>query len=197
MRKKDQTIDKIMQASLTEFANKGYLQASTNAIAEKAQVSKGLIFKYFPKKKDLYLALVQKVLKEMVEGFSNLKYASSEPILKIIDIIYWKAEYSKAHPLETALLLTAFSDPPGIVVSEIMGLLEQLKTLSFHQFFDDIDYTRYEKRFSKIQVQKNIELAIEGLQSSILKKGLTLDKLTGTKEESLLFIKTVLKGMEE
>ncbi|MGD9605585.1 MAG: TetR/AcrR family transcriptional regulator, partial [Bacilli bacterium] len=176
---------------------KGYSQASTNLIAEKAQVSKGLIFKYFPKKSDLYLALFHKHLKEMVAELSLLSFNSQDPIDKIVDLIFWKVKYASEHEQATTLLLAALSDPPKVIAADIKASLTTLAGFSFHQFFDDIDYTRYERRFSKSQVQKNIELAIEGLQASVLKKGLTLEKLTAIKEESIQFLKIVLKGMED
>lgn len=197
MSKKEQTITKIMQASLQEFASKGYEQASTNQIAIHADVSKGLIFKYFTNKKILFMSLFSQVLTEMMDEFYKVDIKDKDPFSKIIEIIYWKAMYAKTHEQQAKLLLDAMSDPPKEIILDIYSYVEELKVLSVHHFFDDIDYSKYAKRYTKEQVVRFIELAIEGLQASVLKKGLTIDKLLAIKEESIEFIKIVLKGMED
>ena len=53
--KVDARRNRILEAALTEFANKGYKKASTNTIVREAKVSKGLLFHYFISKKDLYI----------------------------------------------------------------------------------------------------------------------------------------------
>ncbi len=55
----------ILDAALTEFSERGYHKANTNAICEKAGISKGLLFHYFGSKKSLYLYLLNDVMKEM------------------------------------------------------------------------------------------------------------------------------------
>ena len=50
----DQRKDRILEAALIEFADKGYKKASTNTIVREAGVSKGLLFHYYKSKKDLY-----------------------------------------------------------------------------------------------------------------------------------------------
>ncbi len=55
----------ILSAALSEFSERGYYKANTNAICEKAGISKGLLFHYFGSKKALYLYLLEDVMKEM------------------------------------------------------------------------------------------------------------------------------------
>lgn len=50
---------RIINAALSEFADKGYAAASTNEIARKAQVSKGSLFHYFGTKEKLYIWLIE------------------------------------------------------------------------------------------------------------------------------------------
>ena len=45
---------RILDAALREFAEKGYKRASTNAIAEAAQIGKGMLFYYFGSKEELF-----------------------------------------------------------------------------------------------------------------------------------------------
>lgn len=43
--------DRILNAALKEFAQKGYQNASTNEIVKEAGISKGLLFHYFNNKR--------------------------------------------------------------------------------------------------------------------------------------------------
>lgn len=46
--------DRIINAAMKEFAQKGYDKASTNEMVKEAGISKGLLFHYFQNKKQLY-----------------------------------------------------------------------------------------------------------------------------------------------
>ncbi|WP_054655335.1 TetR/AcrR family transcriptional regulator [Secundilactobacillus silagei] len=50
-------VDRIMKSATRIFAKNGYLQAKTADIAKDAEVSKGIVFRYFGDKGHLYLAL--------------------------------------------------------------------------------------------------------------------------------------------
>ncbi len=50
---------KILNSALSEFAEHGYEQASTNRIVKQAGIGKGMLFYYFKNKKDLYEYLIE------------------------------------------------------------------------------------------------------------------------------------------
>lgn len=51
----DEKREKIIDAGLKEFSNKGFREASTNMIVEYAGIPKGSFYQYFNDKKDLFL----------------------------------------------------------------------------------------------------------------------------------------------
>lgn len=53
------TQGRIQEAAVQLFASRGYRGATTLDVAKLAQVSEVTVFRYFPRKKDLYLAAVQ------------------------------------------------------------------------------------------------------------------------------------------
>ena len=57
-----------LATELEEFSEKGFDRASTNSIAERAGVSKGLVFHYFGSKQRLYRELVEQCVAD-VEAF--------------------------------------------------------------------------------------------------------------------------------
>ena len=78
MTKKDETIQRILNAAVNEIADKGYNRASTQTIANQAEVSEATIFKYFKTKKGLISGIVQHSRKL----FSNVMVV--HPIVKIL-----------------------------------------------------------------------------------------------------------------
>jgi AcrR family transcriptional regulator len=57
----------IMQTALELFANEGYYQTSISKIAQKAGISKGLMYNYFESKDELVLAIIGKGAEQLTE----------------------------------------------------------------------------------------------------------------------------------
>ena len=60
-----------MSASLELFAKRGYSATTTEEIANKARISKGLIFAHFPTKQDLLLAILDEEIERILPVFSK------------------------------------------------------------------------------------------------------------------------------
>lgn len=91
--KREQTEERILEAALTLFSEKGYAGTATSEIAREAQVAEGTIFRYFPQKKDLLLKVVMKfidtfgeqiVLSSLEKLYSEHPEATPEALLKLI-----------------------------------------------------------------------------------------------------------------
>src|SRR5574342_213283 len=61
--------DRIINAAIKEFAEKGYDRASTNEIVKEAGISKGLLFHYFQNKKQLFLFVFDYCYELVVDEF--------------------------------------------------------------------------------------------------------------------------------
>ncbi len=55
----------IFIAGVSEFAEYGYENSSTNRIVKKASISKGSLFKYFPTKEDFYFYVLDEITAEL------------------------------------------------------------------------------------------------------------------------------------
>jgi TetR/AcrR family transcriptional regulator len=60
----------ILDAVAAEFASSGYEAASTNRIVKQAQISKGVLFKYFSNKENLFLYVCRHISDERVQWLS-------------------------------------------------------------------------------------------------------------------------------
>jgi TetR/AcrR family fatty acid metabolism transcriptional regulator len=65
---KPATRDKILQAALEVFAEKGYHRALVDDIVRASRTSKGAVYHYFPNKEALFLALVDEFSARLAEA---------------------------------------------------------------------------------------------------------------------------------
>ena len=69
--------EKIMQASIQLFVQRGFHNTSTRMIAEQAGVSEGLIFRHFRSKDALLDSLLQQGADEMYQAVGPLNFSSN------------------------------------------------------------------------------------------------------------------------
>lgn len=50
---------------MEQFSEKGYLKSSMNEVAKRAEVSKGLLYNYFPSKEELLYSIFEMAMEEM------------------------------------------------------------------------------------------------------------------------------------
>ena len=84
---KAQSRSAILKASLELFAKKGYSATTTDEIARKARVSKGLIFSHFSSKEDLLITIMDDAIDRWFPKFDNIndKLSPEEKFISFID----------------------------------------------------------------------------------------------------------------
>lgn len=75
--------NKIIDAALDEFAAKDFEAASLNSIIAKAGISKGSMYHYFANKEDLYLYIIDQIMKTKEEFLTQALTASEKPLAKM------------------------------------------------------------------------------------------------------------------
>ncbi len=103
--------DRIINAALAEFSQRGYKNASTNEIVKQAGISKGLLFHYFSNKMSLFLFLYTYATEVFEEEFySKLDCNEPDIIRRLRQIAILKLELIQRHPDLYNFLLTAFGE---------------------------------------------------------------------------------------
>lgn len=142
----------ILQTACEEFAVMGYAAASTNTIIQKAGISKGLLFHYFTNKQQLYLAVLDLCMEQVVAGLKQeLGYLSRDVLDRIIEFNMLKIKLAAEYPLSQRLLTEAFVKPPQGLEEEMARRQQEI-------------YTKY------------MPLLLEGLDRSLFKEGINVDK---------------------
>ena len=111
MNKKEQKNDQIIVAATDEFLIKGFDAASMHNIAERAEVSKRTLYKYYPTKDNLYHGLIDELL-DQTDDMNNFEFSSDTSInAQIEQIICDKIELT---------LSDSFINISKIVLSELL-----------------------------------------------------------------------------
>jgi len=91
------TINKILETGIEEFANNGLDRANINVIAKKAGVSVGVIYKYYKDKDSFFLECVRHSLKLLDEVLYDAFSDDADVMTCIKRIVYALLEHSRKH----------------------------------------------------------------------------------------------------
>ncbi len=155
---------KIINACLEEFAENGYEKASTNAIVNRAGISKGLLFHYFGNKKNIYLYLLDITIKHFMNRFYELDTKPSNDIFeKMIQSGMVKVKIAFEAPLMYKLIMEAFVDTPKGVKDEIAARYQEIYAQAMPNFFENIDYSKFREDIDTMKAIEFISLCLDSL----------------------------------
>ncbi len=156
LQKVDARRNRILEAALIEFADKGYRKASTNTIVREAKVSKGLLFHYFISKKDLYI-FIFKHAKDTIqkELFAGVNFADRDVLNRLYSATINKIDSYSKHKLFTKIF-----EKHQLVMDE--EILEATKAIivhnneeAFKKVFTNIDYYLFNE---VINIDRSLEV---------------------------------------
>jgi AcrR family transcriptional regulator len=154
--------ERILNAAISEFAQKGFKNASTNEIVKEAEISKGLIFHYFKNKKQLYLFLYDYLIEILKEEYFQALWLDEKDFLKKMRMAsLTKLELFRKYPLIFKFFLTAYSETDIEVRNEIADRNQKLIELNIPRVYDNIDLSNVK---DGIDHQKAINLIIWSLE---------------------------------
>ena len=109
------TLEKIQEAALTEFLDKGFLGASLRQIVKNAGVTTGAFYGYFSSKEALFASIVEPHAKALMSEFMEAQTSFSELPeelqpdhmgIESSNCVHWMVDYICQHRDPVKLLLT-------------------------------------------------------------------------------------------
>ncbi|MEO3428559.1 TetR/AcrR family transcriptional regulator [Pelagibius sp. CAU 1746] len=94
----------LLEASISEFADKGLAGARVDEIARRAAVNKQLVYHYFGSKEDLYFASLEEVYGRIREREKELQLSDLSPPAAMERLVGFSFDYLAEHPEFIALL---------------------------------------------------------------------------------------------
>jgi AcrR family transcriptional regulator len=163
--------NRILNAALKEFAQKGYKNGSTNEIVKSAEISKGLLFHYFKNKRELYLFLFDYCIEVLLDDFYNkINLSQSNIIERLRQFSMVKIKMLERYPDIIRFVEVAFMEDSIEVKNEIEERTNKLSDTNLKKAFEGIDVSRFKEG---IDVEKAINIIIwtfEGISNTEIKK---------------------------
>jgi len=97
--------EEILGAAAKLFARDGYSNTTTQAVADLLQVGKGTIYRYFPTKRQLFLAAVDRMMWLLRETIESQVAGIDDPLLRIAKATETYLAFFAEHPESVELLI--------------------------------------------------------------------------------------------
>jgi AcrR family transcriptional regulator len=97
--------EEILRTATELFAEQGFSDAVTQALAERLQLGKGTIYKYFPSKRELFLAAADRVMRKMQEQILARIAGVEDGLEQVARGIVAFLTFFAAHPEYVELLI--------------------------------------------------------------------------------------------
>ena len=152
------TSDSILEATEIIIANEGYGKATTNHIAERAGVSIGSLYQYFPNKDAIISALIEQAVSKVSNGFRIVLRDATELPLELASRLAYRYLLDNLREKKELFYLLPNSSPELIALTQ---------NLSIEKFTHRTNLTLLEQHRSEI-VPQNLEKALVILEISIL-----------------------------
>ncbi len=107
--------ERIINAGIDEFAEHGYINASTNRIVKASGISKGSLFQYFPSKEDLYFYILDSITSEFVAYLNDkMDSFSNDLFQRIIEYSEMEFAWYIQNPGKCKIIVGAFTKNGGM-----------------------------------------------------------------------------------
>jgi len=147
--------DRIINAALSEFAKKGFKDASTNEIVKQAEISKGSLFNYFAGKKALYLYLMDYAHQTLTEMYEKFDSEETDLFKRLEKVGFIKLRYQQKHPKLFDFLVTAKNEEADDVKDYFKQNLAPLSEEGVKKLYKNIDYSKFRE---DIDIEKAMEI---------------------------------------
>ncbi|MGG0240573.1 TetR/AcrR family transcriptional regulator [Bacillus rhizoplanae] len=186
--------DRIINAAIKEFAQKGYDKASTNEIVKEAEISKGLLFHYFQNKKQLYLFLYEHMIDILMEKITEkINWDEKDIFVRYRQIALLKIEIYQIYPEMLNFAKSIYKDSSPTVKIDINRRAKELFESSFNKLFSDIDLSKFKKGIDIKKAINIINWTLEGFAYQMQEKALSLSWEQIDSEETMAEMEEYLK----
>jgi AcrR family transcriptional regulator len=133
----------ILDASRDAFADTGYHETSLDAVAERAGVSKALLYEHFSSKRELYVAMLEIHVAELIERIAGA-IAQAEPgearMRAGLEAFFgfveerrgtWRIMFSNATDPDVAVRLERLRDQVAGAIAQLIGEEAERRGLDF------------------------------------------------------------------
>lgn len=167
---------RILNAALEVFAKHEYKKASTDDIAAKAGISKGLLFYYFHNKKELYLYLFRYANETVSRAAREANLREVTDFFEMLE----KGAQAKSGILERSPYLLDFTvrsfySAQEEISSEIAAAYQEKVGSAFPDYFSHIDFSKFREGVDPAYLFRMLAWMTDGYMHEARQKGIPVD----------------------
>ena len=154
---------RIINAAMEVFGKNEYKRASTDLIAVKAGISKGLLFYYFHNKKELYLYVyhcLMDIMKDQIADTAFLELTDFFELLRYAGT--GKAVMLEKHPYILEFAMRAFYSENEIVSDALKSFNTMQEEVMYQMYFGHIDTYKFKDSVEPFKVYKMLRWMGDG-----------------------------------
>ncbi|MDD3615641.1 MAG: TetR/AcrR family transcriptional regulator [Lachnospiraceae bacterium] len=154
---------KILNAAMEVFASHEYKRASTDDIAAKAGVSKGLIFYYFHNKKELYLYLYQYVAEVMKKSIVNQDFKNITDFFELLEYSAGeKVKILEKNPYIMDFAVKTFYSEKEDVSEDLQQYTTSQMTIMYDEYFKNLDLYKFKEEVEPMYIYRMLVWMADG-----------------------------------
>jgi TetR/AcrR family transcriptional regulator len=163
--------DRIINAAIKEFAQKGYDSASTNEIVKEAGISKGLLFHYFQSKKQLFFFLFDYCYNLVADEFyKKVDLTERDFFKRIRQAVHIKMDLQTKYPEILTFIQEAFMQDSPEIKDEFDKKKQELNAVNIGIIYDGIDLSKFRDDVDVEKILKVISWTFEKMSEEELLK---------------------------
>lgn len=174
---KEEKRDRILNAALVEFAEKGFDLASTNAIVAAAGISKGALFHYFRSKKELFLFLCDYMFSIVSKEFyEQIGHCEGDLLTRYKRAARLKGAVYQRYPMLFAFVRRLTLEKSTDIALELSEKLKTQTGVGYDCLFNNLDESLFRQDVPADKAKELIVWALEnyGTRSMELTRGLDI-----------------------
>lgn len=153
----------ILRAATEVFAKYDYKKASTELIASKAGVSKGLLFYYFHNKKDLYLTVYEYVRQVITEEVTDARLFEITDFFELITYATMKKVRLMAdNPYIVEFSVRSFYSDKEEISDDLKMKTTKGIDENYRQYFQNIDFYKFKENVNPFEIFKMMYWLTDG-----------------------------------
>ncbi len=153
----------ILKAAMEVFARYEYKKASTDLIASRAGVSKGLLFYYFRNKKDLYLTVYEYVKQIITEGVADSRLLEITDFFELVTYATMKKIRILAdNPYIVEFSVRSFYSDKEEISGDLKLKSKEVIAQNYHQYFSKVDFYKFKENVNPFELFKMMIWLVDG-----------------------------------
>ncbi len=159
----------IFMAGVSEFAEYGYENSSTNRIVKKAGISKGSLFKYFPTKEDFYFYVLGEITAEHNSSLEEkINTLSADLFQRIVEYSVLEFSWYILYPEKSKMIVKAFTKNDTDIYKKTVLKYGNREQEIYYWFLQDIDTTQF--RWGRHKTLDVVKWFLKGFNDDFLTK---------------------------